>query len=70
MYTIQLTEGAGWDAPTLQTRAIKTTVDVTRVAALAATWLHEVQQNGAYAQRPDGWRVVNGVGRRIKTSEV
>jgi len=75
MYTIELTEGRGWDAPTLQARAIKTTVDVAKVAALAADWLHEVRQNAFAAhrpdaQRPDGWRVVDGIGRRIKTSEV
>jgi hypothetical protein len=70
MYTIELTEGPGWAAPTLQARAIRTTVDVAKVAALAADWLHEVQQNKSDALRPDGWRVVNGIGRRIKTSEV
>jgi hypothetical protein len=35
MYTIELTEGPGWDAPTLQARAIKTTVDIAKVTALA-----------------------------------
>ena len=70
MYTIELTDGPGWDAPTLQARAIRTTVDIAKVAALAADWLQEVQQNASYAHRPDGWRVVDGIGRRIKTSEV
>ena len=70
MYTIELTDGPGWDAPTLRARAIKTTVDITKVTALAAEWLHEVRQDAPHAHRPDGWRVVNGVGRRIKTSEV
>ena len=41
MYTIELTEGPGWDAPTLHARAIRTTVDIEKVAALAADWLHE-----------------------------
>jgi len=31
MYTIELTEGPGWDARTLQARAIKTTVDIAKV---------------------------------------
>ena len=70
MYTIELTEGPGWDASTLQARATKTTVDIAKVAALAADWLHEVQQNVSNVHRPDGWRVVDGVGRRIKTSEI
>ena len=70
MYTIELTEGPGWDAPTLQSRAIKTTVDIAKVAALAANWLRETQQDPSDAHRPDGWRIVDGVGRRIKTSEV
>jgi hypothetical protein len=70
MYTIELTEGPGWDAPTLQARTIKTTVDIARVAALAADWLHEARQNAPDVRRPDGWRVANGIGRRIKTSEV
>jgi len=70
MYTIELTEGPGWDAPTLQARAIKTTVDIAKVAALAADWLHETQQSPSDAHRPDGWRIVDGIGRRIKTSEV
>jgi hypothetical protein len=69
MYTIELTEGPGWDAPTLQARAIKTTVDIARVEALAATWLHEEQHNAPGVHGPDGWRVVDGIGRRIKTSE-
>src|ERR1700676_5049059 len=56
MYTIELTEGPGWDAPTLQARAIKTTVDIAKVAALAADWLHETQQSPSDAHRPDGWR--------------
>jgi hypothetical protein len=42
VYTIELTDGPGWDAPTLQSRAIRTTVDIEKVAALAADWLHEV----------------------------
>jgi hypothetical protein len=70
MYTIELTEGPGWDAPTLQARAIKTTVDIGKVAALAADWLHEERQNASDAHRPNGWRIVDGIGRRIKTSEV
>jgi hypothetical protein len=70
MYTIELTEGPGWDATTLQARVIKTTVDIAKVAALAAEWLHEVRQKPADAQMPDGWRIVDGVGRRIKSSEV
>jgi hypothetical protein len=70
MYTIELTEGPGWDAPTLQTRAVRTTVDIARVAALAAEWLHEARQNSSDARTPDGWRVVDGIGRRVKTSEV
>jgi hypothetical protein len=65
-----LTEGPGWDAPTLQARAIKTTVDIAKVAALAANWLHEAQKSPSDAHRPDGWRIVDGIGRRIKTSEV
>jgi len=69
MYTIELTEGPGWDAPTLQARVIKTTVDPAKVAALAAAWLHEVQQNVSDAERPDGWRLVDGIGRRVQTSE-
>jgi hypothetical protein len=69
MYTIELTQGPGWDAPTVQARAIKTTVDLKKVAALAASWLRAVQQNAFDAQRPDGWRIVDGVGRRIATSE-
>jgi hypothetical protein len=69
MYTIELTEGPGWDAPTLQARVIKTTVDIVKVAALAAEWLHEVLQKPSDAQRPDGWRIVDGIGRRIKSSE-
>lgn len=69
MYTIELTAGPGWDAPTLQSRAIRTTVDITKVAALAVEWLHEVRQEPSDAH-PDGWRIVDGVGRRIKTSEV
>ena len=51
-------------------QAIRTTVDITKVAVLAADWLREMQQNASGAQRPDGWRIVDGVGRRIKTSEV
>jgi hypothetical protein len=70
MYTIELTDGPGWDAPTLQTRAIKTTVDMAKVTALAADWLHDVRQNPSDTNRPDGWRIVDGIGRRIKTSEV
>jgi hypothetical protein len=31
MYTIELTEGPGWNAPTLQARVIKTTVDIAKV---------------------------------------
>jgi len=54
MYTIELTEGPGWDAPTLQARAIKTTVDLAKVAALAVDWLHQAQQNASDAHRPDG----------------
>ena len=71
MYTIELTEGPGWEAATLQARVIKTTFNLTKVVALAADWLHEVQENvsSSNAGRPDGWRVVNGTGRRIKTSE-
>jgi hypothetical protein len=70
MYTIQLTDEPGWDAPTLQARAIKMTVDLAKVVALAADWLHEAQQDASYAHKPDGWRIVNGIGRRVKTSEV
>jgi hypothetical protein len=70
MYTIELTEGPGWDAPTLQARVIKTTVDIAKIAALAAEWLHEMRQKSSDAPRPDGWRIVDGVGRRIKTSEI
>jgi hypothetical protein len=70
MYTIELTEGPGWDAPAVQARVIKTTVDTAKVAALAAEWLHEVRQRPFDAHRPDGWRIVDGVGRRIMTSEV
>jgi hypothetical protein len=70
MYTIELTDGPGWDAPTLQSRAIKTTVDIGKVAALAADWLHEVRQNPPDTRSPDGWRIVDGIGRRIETSEV
>ena len=71
MYTIELTQGPGWDARTLQAQAIRTTVDLAKVEALAAAWLREVQQTASDdAQRPDGWRVVDGIGRRIKTSEV
>jgi hypothetical protein len=69
MYSIELTQGPGWHAPTLQSRAIKTTVDLARIEALAAAWLHEAQQDAPDADRPDGWRVVDGIGRRIKTSE-
>ena len=69
MYATELTEGLGWDAPTLQARLIRTTVDPAKVAMLAAAWLHEVQQNVSDAERPDGWRVVDGIGRRVKTSE-
>lgn len=46
MYTIELTEGRGWDAVTLRARAIKMTVDLAKVEALAADWLHEVQLKG------------------------
>ena len=70
MYTIELTEGPGWNAPTLQARVIKTTVDIAKVAALAAEWLQEVRQEPSAAHRPDGWRIVDGVGRRIKSSEI
>ena len=70
MYTIELTDGPGWDAPTVQARAIKTTVDIEKVAALAVDWLREVQHNPSDSHRPDGWRIVDGIGRRIKTSEV
>jgi hypothetical protein len=70
VYTIELTEGPGWNAPTLQARVIKTTVDIAKVAALATEWLHEVRQKPSDDHRPDGWRIVDGVGRRIKTSEV
>jgi hypothetical protein len=70
MCTIELTQGPGWDARTLQAQAIRTTVDLAKVTSLAASWLREVQQNASDdAQRPDGWRVVDGVGRRIKTNE-
>jgi hypothetical protein len=69
MYTIELTEGPGWEAPTLQTRAVKTTVDLAKVTALAVVWLREAQQDASNAPRPDGWRVVDGIGRRIKSSE-
>jgi hypothetical protein len=69
MYTIELTEGLGWEAPTLQARVIKTTVDLEKVTALAADWLHEVNKNASSAQRPDGWRVLDGIGRRVRTSE-
>jgi hypothetical protein len=65
----ELTDGPGWDAPTLQARAIKTTVDIAKVAALAADWLHDVQRSPSDTHRPDGWRIVDGIGRRIKTSE-
>ena len=70
MYTIELTEGPGWDAPTLQARPIRTTVDIAKVAVLAADWMREVQRNAPDAERPDGWRIVDGIGRRVKTSEV
>jgi hypothetical protein len=70
MYTIELTQGPGWDAPALRSRPVKTTVDIERVTALAATWLDEVQRASRDGQRPDGWRVVDGVGRRMKTSEI
>jgi len=71
MYTIELTQGPGWDAVTLQAKSIKTTVDLAKVASLAAAWLREVQQSTSdEAQKPDGWRVVDGIGRRIKTSEI
>jgi hypothetical protein len=69
MYTIELTQGPGWDAPTVQARAIKTTVDLAKVADVATRWLHEVRQNAFDAHRPDGWRIADGVGRRIATSE-
>jgi hypothetical protein len=69
MYTIELTQGPGWGAPTLQGQAIKTTVDLAKVVALAAAWLSQVQATSDDTERPDGWRVVDGVGRRIKTSE-
>jgi hypothetical protein len=70
MYTIELTQGSGWDAPTMQAQAIRTTVDLAKVASLAASWLREVRQTASDdAERPDGWRVVDGIGRRIKTSE-
>jgi hypothetical protein len=69
LYTIELTDGPGWDAPTLQVRAIKTTVDIAKVAALAADWLQEVQRDASTAHKPDGWRIVDGIGRRVKTSE-
>jgi hypothetical protein len=70
MYTIELTEGPGWDAPTLQARVIKTTVDIAKIAALAAGWLHEVRRHPPDTRSPNGWRIVDGIGRRIKTSEV
>jgi hypothetical protein len=70
MYTIELTQGPGWDAPALQSRPVKTTVDIEKVLALAATWLNEVQHASHDGQMPDGWRVVDGVGRRIRTSEI
>jgi hypothetical protein len=35
MYTIELTQGPGWDAPALRSRPVKTTVDIERVTALA-----------------------------------
>jgi hypothetical protein len=69
MYTIELTEGPGWEAPTLQARVIKTTVDLAKVTALAADWLQEVNKNASNAERPDGWRVLDGIGRRVRTSE-
>ena len=69
MYTIELTKGPGWDAPALPARVIKTTTDPGKVASLATAWLHEVQQNVSDAERPDGWRLVDGIGRRVKTSE-
>jgi hypothetical protein len=71
MCRIELTQGPGWDARTLQAQAIGTTVDLAKVEALAAAWLREVQQTASDdAQTPDGWRVVDGIGRRTKTSEV
>jgi len=70
MYTIELTQGPGWDAPALQSRPVKTTVDIEKVTALAAAWLDEVQHASYDGQMPDGWRVVDGVGRRIRTSEI
>jgi hypothetical protein len=70
MYTIELTDGPGWDAPTLQARAIRTTVDMAKIAALAVGWLHEVRHDASESQRPDGWRVVDGIGRRVKSSEI
>jgi hypothetical protein len=70
MYTIELTQGPGWDAPALRSRPVKTTVDIERVTALAVAWLDEVQRASNDRQMPDGWRVVDGVGRRIRTSEI
>ena len=52
MYTIELTVGPGWDAPTLQARVIKTTVDPAKVAALAAAWLHEVHKTYPMPRSP------------------
>jgi hypothetical protein len=37
MYTIELTRGQGWDAPTLQARAIKTTEDYGRFSESRVT---------------------------------
>ena len=57
MYTIELTQGPGWDAPALRSRPVKTTVDIERVTALAAAWLDEVQHASHDRQMPDPERL-------------
>jgi hypothetical protein len=67
MYTIELTKGLGWSAAVVETHAVKASIHIVDVERMAGALLTEAQRK-PNQQKPDGYRVINRLGHRIRTS--
>ena len=67
MYKIELIKGAGWDAPIIETHPAKDSIHIVDVERMALALLAKAQRE-PIPHRPNGYRIINAIGRLVKAS--
>ena len=67
MYTVELTQGAAWDAPVIEAHSIKTTIHIVDIERRAQALLNSARQTDN-RYRPTNYRILDPLGRCVRSS--